>query len=156
MEKGLPNRAQLFIRRKSVVVYDLVAGTVVAAAEVKDGTEWETVLGPGAGCLYMISPTPVAGVTVAVAPRDPGDREAHIRVGIVDAEGNPLSAVLPVQVTILDPGGREAEFSGHYGVADGRTDIQLNLPVNDEPGTWTITATEGATGTHATGSFEYR
>jgi len=36
-----------------------------------------------------------------------------------DAQGRPLEAVVPLDVRIIDPEGRAAEFSGHYGAPGG-------------------------------------
>jgi uncharacterized protein YfaS (alpha-2-macroglobulin family) len=64
----------------------------------------------------------------------------------VDDDAAPISAVVPVKVEILDPTGREAEFSGFYGAKDGALELHLDVASNDTPGMWTIRVQELASG----------
>ncbi|MCP4639639.1 MAG: hypothetical protein GY851_04370, partial [bacterium] len=72
----------------------------------------------------------------------------HVRLDIVvlDDAGKPLAAVVPVQLEILDPQDRPAEYSGYYGAKDGTLSVDLDLAPNDLTGRWTIRATELASG----------
>ncbi|NLF17443.1 MAG: hypothetical protein GX595_09315, partial [Lentisphaerae bacterium] len=156
MEKGLPHQATLSIRRPGASVYDLLDSRAVAVRATATGVEWEASLGPGEGRVYMVTPRPVADVRLAVAQRRPADRAVAARASVVDPDGNPLAAVVPVRVDILDPAGAPAEFSGYYGARDGALDLRLDLASNDAPGTWTVRIRELASGRTAEGTFEYR
>jgi hypothetical protein len=65
---------------------------------------------------------------------------------VVDAEGRPLHAVVPLEVTIRDAEGRSAEFSGYYAAVDGKVEILLDVAPNDPFGIWQIAARELASG----------
>ncbi len=50
------------------------------------------------------------------------------------------------KVEIRDAEGREKEFSGYYGAADGQVRIRFDIAPNDPPGTWTVSAMDLASG----------
>jgi hypothetical protein len=61
-----------------------------------------------------------------------------------------VKAVVPVQLTIRDASGREAEGSGYYGAADGSLSVKLDIASNETPGTWSIHVKELASGMETT------
>jgi len=75
---------------------------------------------------------------------------ATVKFAVVDKNGRPLDAVVPLRVDIRDPSGRDAERTGYYGAKDGRLELKLDLATNDSPGVWQIRARELASGQTAT------
>jgi hypothetical protein len=73
----------------------------------------------------------------------------RLAVTAVDDAGHPLDAVVPVEVQVLDPAGRPAEYSGWYGARDGRLEVRLDVASNDTPGLWRLQAHELASGRRA-------
>ncbi|MBM3475840.1 MAG: LamG domain-containing protein [Armatimonadetes bacterium] len=146
MEKGLPNSASLSIQRKAAFVYDLVQHQAVPAKTTAEGLELAVDFGPGDGRLFMLTSRQIDGVQVKAPSRARPGSVVDVTVSVVDAKGAPLAAVVPVQVEILDPQDRPAEFSGYYGAKDGKVSLRMDLAANDAPGTWTIKATELASG----------
>jgi len=154
MEKGVPNSAVLSVSRKSGYVYDLVAHKPVPVSRTTHGLEFKADFGPGGGRLFMITPGKVANVHVAAPPKAKLGGHLKAVVSVTDGEGSPVNAVVPVRVEILDSRGRPAEFSGYYGAKDGRVSLKLELAPNDAPGTWTIKATELASGLSGAHTFQ--
>jgi len=74
-------------------------------------------------------------------------QEMEARVVVTDREGNPVDAVIPLELRILDPDGRRTEFSGFHAAPGGVLDLRLAFAANDVPGVWTIEARELAAGT---------
>jgi len=146
MEKGLPNSATLTVNRTQGYVYDLVAHQAVPATRTADGLSFEAAFGPGGGRLFMITEKRIAGVRVSSPPKTQLGQQVVLEVAVLDDNEQPLSAIIPVQVEILDPEGRPAEFSGYYGAKDGTLTITADLAANDLAGKWTIRATELASG----------
>jgi hypothetical protein len=146
MEQGLPNAATLSVRRKGVTVYDLLRHRAVPVKPSADGLQFAASFGPGGGTVYLITAKPIAGVQLRAAARAKRGSAVEVGVSVVDRTGAPLRAVVPVQITITDPQGQPAEFSGYYGAANGKTTVHLSLGANDRAGTWTITARELASG----------
>lgn len=153
MENGLPAEAQVTVNRDGGVVYDLVHGRRVEAAIVAGRLEFPTALGPGDGGLYMICPQSIAAVRVETPQQvSPGGR-VRATVRVVDGENRPVGAVVPVEIRIVDPGGRPAEFSGAYGAVDGVIELDLDIAANDPFGIWQIEARELASGQACSGYF---
>lgn len=146
MEKGLPQSATIEIRRPTGHVYDLVRHQPVKTANEAGRLRLPIHLGPGGGTVLMISEKRVSRIRIeAPDEAQPGD-SITIRVAVTDETQQPLDAVVPVQLEILDPEQKPAEFTGHYGARDGRLEVTLDLAGNDTPGPWTIRATELASG----------
>ncbi|MHB8997699.1 MAG: LamG domain-containing protein [Armatimonadota bacterium] len=146
MEKGLPNAAPVSIQRKSGFIYDLVNHKAVAAKSAGKGQQFDVNLGPGDGRVFMVTSQPIAGVRLAAPAKAKRGAAVDLAVSVVDKAGKPLAAVVPVELTVRDPKGSSAEFSGYYAARDGKVSVRLDLAPNDPTGTWTVTAKELASG----------
>ncbi len=77
-----------------------------------------------AGCRRATEPaSPEAAPAAAdqtIAIPDP------ISIEVTDGK-NPINAVIPVNVEIVDPEGRTAEFSGSYAAKEGRLAIRFDF-----------------------------
>ena len=173
MENGLPSEAVLSIDRVDGFVYDLVNSRPVAARREKGHLAVDVHLGPCDGRVYMVTARGIDGVRIRAtfAGRignppfvgrigNPSHRDevalggkVDCVVEVVDAEGRPVDAVVPLEVTIRDAEGRAAEFSGYYGAAGGTAKITLDVARNDPFGVWQIEARELASGKTAVHSF---
>jgi hypothetical protein len=146
MEKGLPAAATVSVLRKGSFVYDLVKRQSVPAKTVGDRLEFDVNLGPGDGTVFLLTDRRIGGVRVETPRRVRLGGAAEVTISVVDTKGAALDAVVPVQVEILDPQGRPAEYSGYYGAKDGSASLRLDLAPNDAPGAWSVRATELASG----------
>jgi hypothetical protein len=146
MEQGLPSDATVTVNRKSGFVYNLVRSRPVAAKAADGKLQLDAHLEPCEGQLLMVTDRAISGVNIQ-APSD-GKRPAPLTlsISVVDADGKPIDAVVPLKVDLLDPDGRPAEFSGYYGAKAGQLTIQADLAPNDSPGTWEVRAMELASG----------
>lgn len=146
MERGLPSETTVTIARTAGAVYDLVRSRRVPANQVDGKLEVQAHLEPCDGQLLMVTDRPIAGIKIEAPETASRGDSITVAAVVFDAEGRPLDAVVPVTVNILDPDGRQAEFSGHYGATDGLVRIQLDIAANDPPGLWEIRALERASG----------
>ena len=153
MENGLPSQAVVAINRAEGFVYDLVSGRQVAARRQGGRLLLDVDLGPCDGGLWMVSPKAIDRVRVQ-APEviARGDR-ARCRIEVLDADGRPLAAVVPLRVAIRDSESRAAELSGYYAAVNGSLEIPLDIAANDPMGIWQIEARELASGHTAVRSF---
>lgn len=145
MEDGLPSDTQLTLARGGYV-YDLVARRQVASSDGQT-LRLQRHFGPGEGQLLMVTAKPIDSVRIEAPQRAAAGDSVEIVVEVVDADGEPLDAVVPIRFDLQDPHGRQAEWSGYYGAEDGRLRIRADLASNDTPGLWRITASELASGT---------
>ena len=146
MENGLPADTVLHIARGDGHVYDLVAHRQVRAQLTEGDTAIEAGFGPCEGRVYMVTDRAIDTVRIdAPAQSKPGDT-ATILVSVLDENGKPIDAVVPMKIELFDPHGRAAEFSGHYGAKDGWVEINVEFAANDVPGLWRVHAEELASG----------
>ena len=57
-----------------------------------------------------------------------------------------MDAIVPVEIDLIDPSGRAAEFSGYYGAKDAAVKLTATIAPNDVPGLWRIYVRERASG----------
>lgn len=141
MENGLPTDATLSINR-SGFVYDLVGNRQVAFSSATDKTYFDWQFAPCDGGVFMITDRPIADITIQVPESASRGSQIKIDVTVIDDTGNALDAVVPVDIVIEDPAGREAECSGYYGAVKGQLSITLQIAENDCPGLWRVHARE--------------
>jgi hypothetical protein len=153
MEKGLANSATVSVRRKAVAAYDLVRHEAVPLSPGEEGIGFDVSLGPGDGRVYLLLGSEIGAVTVKAPGRVKCGRGLKVAISVLDRKGKPISAVVPVQVELLDPQSRPAEFSGYYGAKDGELSLRLEIAANDTPGEWLIRVRELASGLAAEERF---
>jgi hypothetical protein len=146
MENGLPSDTHLRIGRSSGNVYDLVAHRKLEADREGEGIGIGCHLGPCEGQLLMITEQEIGGIEIQAPISARPGTTITIATTVVDVDGAALDAIVPVRVELLDPHGRAAEFSGHYGARDGRVEISAETAANDVPGLWRIHVEELASG----------
>ncbi len=154
MEKGLPSRARLTLRRENAVVYDLVQQRPVPTEPVEGGTSFVVDLAGAGGAIFLALEKPVGTLALKAPSRVDRHAPAHFAIRLPDQEGDTLPAVIPMHVEIRDPEGKLAEFSGDYGAANGNLDLRLDFASNDLPGQWSITARERLSGQQRQATFE--
>lgn len=145
MENGLPTEATLTIARGGHV-YDLVAHREVSATAGDGRLSIARQFAPCDGAALMVTEQAITNVRVTAPEQAAPGGSLEIAVEVLGENGQPMDAVMPVRVEILDPSGRAAEFSGYYGAKDGRVEIAAQLAANDQPGLWRIHAEELASG----------
>ncbi|WP_417737218.1 LamG domain-containing protein [Rosistilla oblonga] len=149
MEDGLPSETTLHIDRKSGYVYDLVAGREIDTDRVDGSIDVPMQLGPCQGRVLMVTQRPIRELTVAAPKESAPSQSITIDVAVTDGS-QPVNAVVPVEVEIISPEGRRAEFSGHYAAKAGELTIRFDFAANDRLGVWEVQAKELASGKSAT------
>ena len=150
MERGLPLVGEIVLPAAKPFVYDLTIHRQATTRRQGDQLLVTCGLGPGGGSIYLLLPQALGETRIAAPPAARRGETVRIVAEVLAAQG----AVVPLRVDILDPSARPAEFSGHYGAADGRVGIDLLLGANDEPGTWRIRIRNLASGEVKEATFE--
>jgi len=149
-EYGVPSRAEVALARPNGGhVYNLVAGRAVPATVVNRRLRVDVALGPCEGRLLMATDRAIAGVRLTAPAEIRRDVPAELCIAVVDAQGEPIRAVVPMRVDITDPRGRPAEPSGFYAAKGGLLRVRLEPAQNDEAGKWTVAVRELASGREA-------
>ena len=142
MENGLPSATTLTVGRDGGFVYDLVDGCQVPVRRAGPKLRLDLRLGPCEGRVFMMTEQEIAGVHIEGPEEAVAGRAVTYIISVLDGEGLPVDAVVPIRVDIRDPDGRQAEFSGYYGAANGELELRLDIAANDTPGIWQIRARE--------------
>ncbi len=153
MENGLPSQAVVSLNRPAGVVYDRVNGCQVPARQEKGKLRIDVALGPCDGRLYMVLPRAIERVKLQSPASTSRGGDAKVTIEVVDAEGRPIEATVPLKVDIRDAEGRLAEFSGFHRAVNGRLELTLHIAANDPMGTWQLEARELASGRSVVGSM---
>jgi hypothetical protein len=153
MEKGLPAQSEITLQRGSGFVYDLMNCHEIKTRQAGNKLQFTTSLSGGAGNLFLVTDKPVGALQMAVPAMAQRGKSTFITAQLNDSEGQPLQAVIPLEVTISDPQNRIAEKSGYYGAAGGKLSLQLDVAPNDAPGQWEIEVSERLTGQRILRSF---
>lgn len=149
MENGLPSSGTITSKlgQGNGNVYDLTRGTLIVPKRNGDNSlSWPVDLPPCDGRIYMVTSKPLLGLNLEVPATAKLGNQATVRVTLTTSENAPLQAVLPVQVEIHDTNGKPAEGSGYYAATDGVLSVNLDIAINEDPGTWTIRIRDLASG----------
>lgn len=145
MEDGLPSETTININGRSGYAYDLTNSRSLSVDVLNDTMSIPLRLGPCEGRILMITERPIREVTID-APDSATTTEAiTIAVAVTDGR-QPVNAVVPVDVKIVDPEGVESEFTGYYAATDGQLAIEFSFATNDRIGVWKIQVKELASG----------
>ena len=153
MEKGLPSNATVSLHRDHGYVYDLTTNSEVAPTQSPGTLAFPVTLGPGGGSVFMITEQKIDSIHLDITGSTCLGNEMEIAVRILDKHSEPLEAVIPCHLEIIDPAGDVSEFSGHYGAKDGKIEIRYSIAENDLAGQWIVVVKELASGIQGSHSF---
>lgn len=149
MENGLPSEASVEIARPSGFAYDLVRAREVPTKALAGKTTLDVALEPCEGRVFLVTSRAIDSVRVEAPATARAGTAIPVRVAVLDAAGTPIDAVVPLRVDVRDPDGRAGEAEGFYGAVAGRLEVTLDFAANDARGTWTVRATDLASGREA-------
>ena len=110
------------------------------------GCSWDTVLGPGEGRLFMMTPRPLLNLNLDVPERASTGGTLRITASLATSRGAPLEAAIPIHVRICDANGRDVEGTGFYGATEGGLVVEVPVASNENTGSWNVTVREFASG----------
>ncbi|WP_166831659.1 LamG-like jellyroll fold domain-containing protein [Thalassoroseus pseudoceratinae] len=148
MEDGLPSETTIKINDRSGYVYDLVDRRQIMVDTKNDTMSIPLQLGPCEGRVLMITERPIREVTINVPEKARPRQSITMAIAVTDGR-QPVDAVVPVEVKIVDPEGVESEFTGYHAATNGQLAIDFDFAVNDRVGVWEIRAKELASGRSA-------
>ncbi|NLZ63941.1 MAG: cadherin-like beta sandwich domain-containing protein [Lentisphaerae bacterium] len=143
MEKGLPNRGTVTVRRPAAAVYDPVRHQSVPFT-VSDGvTAIPVEFTTSDGRLLMLTDAAVTAVKIAAIPEAGG---VNVTVTVTDADGKPITADFPLEITVTAADGARLPASDYYRAANGVVHIAIPKFYQGAPFPWRIKAKDLASG----------
>jgi hypothetical protein len=153
-ETGVPQTATVRYNAKlGTVVYDVLNQQRLAPVG-RDGDDCLLELPlPAAGALLLLLTEKPVGKLELDAKQESANwsgqkgRELRIRATLRQQGGKRFPGLVPALVTIQRPDGTRDDFSRAAVFSDGRLELRVPLPRNLDPGPWTVSIQERASGT---------
>jgi hypothetical protein len=147
-EQGVPTTADVRLRSNAAAVYDLVTHQSVPFQH--DSATGDLIipvtLSPCDGKLLMAVEKPISKASVTGADEITRGAQWTGDMQILDANDQPVNAVIPVHVEVFDAEGRLSEFSGYHAAVEGHLTVTLDIASNDQQGVWEMRVRELASG----------
>jgi hypothetical protein len=118
----------------------------ISFAKQDNQCTWDFNFTTNDGRLYLAMPQKIAKITVDTPAETTLDKTLELTIQMLDAEGKPVDAILPVEIKIHAPDRSEIVGSGYYAVIDGYKKLTILPSCNDVPGEWKIEVSDLAAG----------
>ncbi|OQA84116.1 MAG: hypothetical protein BWY31_02553 [Lentisphaerae bacterium ADurb.Bin242] len=153
MEKGLPNRGKVTVKRHAGGVYDLVKHQAVPF-ESRGGTTTIPVdFSTNDGRLLLILPNAVGKLSLELPGAVKRGQPVRYEVRLADTDGKAVEALIPLRIAVEDADGVATDDSAFAAMKDGVYTGTILPPLNTKPGDWTLSVTELASGKKAGGKL---
>lgn len=130
-------------------VYDLRAGRYVGHADAA-----QKLLQPGECAMYSLLPYKVSAVEVKTRGQNRRQGGPMPYQVLLKTDGDTKPGMHVVRIDVTGPDGMKAHYGRQHVLTEGAAEGEIPLAFNDTIGTWTVTATDIATGTVGTAEFE--
>lgn len=128
------------------VPYDLVSGKKLPLVKTSSGHYALTLsMERFGGVLVAWYPSEITGVELSGAKTATANQAVRLTAMIM-GQGNAIPGIVPVEFTLWDPKGNTSVVSSVRGTKDGAAIFEWTPAINDPAGTWTLEATELASG----------
>lgn len=145
LEKGVNLPAKLNIQGKAI--YDTFTGEKLSNAI-------STTLPAAEGKLFAVLPEAAPTISVDVPKAFTVGKVAAISGVVKFPSGKSPRGAYPVSVELIDPTGRNSEFSWSIAAKDGIFQVPYIPAINDPSGTWKVRVTDLITRKVVEGTFE--
>jgi hypothetical protein len=146
MEKGLPFAGEVTLadpEGRINAVYELSRGGEVKFSRRDGRVAVPLTYDTNDGRLLLFLPRKIASVEADVAKA--GD-VLSVTMTVRDAAGEPVKALLPVEVRVYDAAGRELDGAGYACAKDGVCKLTVRTNINDAPGGYRVVCRDRASG----------
>jgi hypothetical protein len=144
-EDGVAAAGKVRVARAAKAAYDLVKGGKVGLTSAGNASTLALTFEPADGKLIALTNQEIGALEITAPPSAKAGSTLPLNFQLQDTANKPMRGVWPIKIEILDPAGREAEWSGFYGAQNGNVKINWDVAPNDISGVWTIRATDWAT-----------
>ena len=156
MEKGLPNRGRVKIRRTCGVVYDLLEGKKIPFRTEKGSTLIDLQFKTNDGKILLLMDSPVQSLELQMPAEAQKGSVLPYTVRIKTADGQYLKALHPLKVEVRDSDGILTDDSSYAAMENGIYANTLTLPLNGKEGSWSITVRDPVSGILVQKKFQLR
>jgi len=134
-EKGLANSGSVTVNHTAAAAYDLVLHQAIKLNKQKDSCSFDVHLPPGGGSLVLLLEKSIEQLQLTVPENIARGQAFSIEAAICSADGNPIDAILPVELIISAPNGIRLPGSGYYAAVNGKLSVPEVMAPNAATGT---------------------
>ncbi len=150
MEKGLPYDGSITLDdpgKKIGAVYELSQGRKINFTRTdQNAVKVDLSFKTNDGRMLVFLPKPIHSVSLDLAHAVTKGQKIRICFRVKDSEGQPIHALLPVEIHLYDASGREMDGAGYACAQDGVCELDVLTNINDPQGKYRITAKDRASG----------
>ena len=137
-EKGLPNSGGIVVNHPAVCGYDLVKHREVPLVSMNNKTLFYVNVAPGDGMLVLLLDRKIDQLTLEMPDTLEKGRGFEMKIAVTDEKNQPVPAILPVELSLLDAGGKKLPGSGFYAAVNGVLNVKEVVPTNLKSGSVTV------------------
>ena len=139
----------LAVSSKNAAAYLMNTGQIIPSKYNAGKKELllDLALEPGQGRVIAVTPRPIGKVKINV-------RNGVLDIALQDKRGKNMRVNLGVKVEITQADGKLFDASGIYRLVNGKTRIELNIPLKAVQGNWKVKVTCLASGLNASSTFK--
>jgi hypothetical protein len=141
-------RATLTYDQLSGIPYDLIRGRRLEFRKDNETSELTVEMDRWGGSLVAFYQQPVEQVRIDGPKSVEAMSEWTARITVAGASG-PMAGTVPIEIAFTDPKGRPSVLCRSAGTEEGIIEFTWVPAINDIDGTWTLAATELASGISA-------
>lgn len=150
MEKGLPFDGSVTMadpERKIGAVYELSRGAAVPFTRTESGAvKVDLSFETNDGRLLAFLEKPIRSLALDVPEMVATGEPLSVSFHVLDVEGAPIQALLPVEIHVFDSNGRELDGAGYAAAEGGICSLEILTNLNDADGPYRVTAKDRASG----------
>jgi hypothetical protein len=158
LEKLLPQTVTVTLGDCSgpLYAYDLIERKALAVHRSGNACTFQVGLAELGGKLVALYPVRPARVEISLPHVVPRGGECPAVVSFADEGGKALPGLQPLRLTVTDAAGQPTEYSGYYCAENGKLPLTLAPALNDQAGSWKLTAEDLTTGLTTQRKLELR
>jgi hypothetical protein len=152
MEKGLPYEGEVSLADGDgaiTAVYELSRGGEVPFTRADGRGKVPVKYSTNDGRLFAFLKKRIASVNVAAPDAVRKGDTLKVTFAALDADGNPVNALLPAEMRLFDAAGREIDGAGWVCLQGGTCTIEFVTNINDADGDYRIVCRDRASGLSA-------
>ena len=152
-EKGLPNSGTITVNHPAAAAYDLTGHKAVKLTKDKDKCSFDVSLASGGGNVFLLLDREISGVVLELPETVKRKEKFTIQCRVVDGNGSPVKAYIPVELTMVASDGTVLPGSGFYAAENGEISINEVMATNVSTGVVKVSVRCLASGKSASGKF---
>ncbi len=154
-ELGAPQTAEVRVVLDGCpALYDVLRRAAIAYRTENGAAFFPIRLTAARGKIIAALPEPINRVVVEAPSHAKRGDTVTITCQVLGDSGNPIPAVLPLQIEVRDAVGRRMDQASFVAAENGVRETCFTLAQNDAAGTWRVEATDLIAGKVETASFE--